>query len=86
MTFVGLNDLGVVILDSAVGVQVVAEVSACDRLTDLILDLGLVGLFNCSIRVRITRQETESDIAMRLTIPIDVLHPQNNVFGRRNVS
>ena len=81
MTFVGLNDLDVVILDPPVGIQVVAEISARDRLTHLVLHLGLVSLFDCSIGVRITGQKAKSDIAMWLTVAINVLHPQNNILG-----
>ena len=54
MTSVGLNDLHVVILDPPVGIKVVTEVSAGDRLTHLALDLSLVGLFDCSIGVGVT--------------------------------
>ena len=83
MTFVGFNDLNVVILYPSVGIEVVTEVGACDWLTHLALHLSLVSFFNSSTGVRITRQETKGYIPMRLTIAIDILHAQNNVFGWR---
>jgi hypothetical protein len=70
VTPVGLNDLDVVVLDSAVRVDVVAEISAGNRLIQLALHLRNVSLIHRPVAVRIASKEAERDVTVLQTITV----------------
>src|SRR5678816_2487223 len=78
VTFVCLHDIDIRTLDSAVRVQVFAEVAAGHRLIHLAFHQRLIRLAHDAACVGVSREETERHVAMRLAVAVDVLCVQSN--------
>ena len=78
MTFVGLDYVDVRVLDPAIYRQILAEIRTRDRLVELTFNQCLVGLANPTITVGVADEETKGNVAMELSIAVDVLGPQGD--------
>ena len=78
MAFVGFDYLNILISDLTVGVKILPEVSACDRLVNVTFNQQLIRFGHAAVPTRVPCQETEGYVPMRLPIPVDILCVQSD--------
>lgn len=81
MALVSPHNLNVPACDPTVSVQVVAEVGARHGLVELVLNRSLIGSTYGPVGIRITSEETKTNISVWHAIAVDILHPQNDCLS-----
>ena len=76
-----LDQRAVCSLDPTVEIKVLAEVGTRDRLACLSLDKSLIWFAHNAIAIGVCDQEAERDIAMGLTVAVDILCVESYNFS-----